>query len=115
MKTLVVLLLCMSTQAFAQSEAIRQCLSKSGVLPLQILAKTSIPKKDLDMTLFTICDEMDDPKYEDTPAHFAQVDPWYDQAVSVVARLLVDCTKRPSRLWPKASQARMPSCATVRI
>lgn len=84
MKTLLILLLCMSSHSFAQSEAIRQCLSKSGVVPLQILAKTSIPKKDLDMTLFTICDEMDDPKYEDTPAHFAQIDPWYDQAVSVV-------------------------------
>ncbi len=88
MKIMLVLLWMISTQALAQSEAVRQCLKRSSLVPIQVLARSAMPQNELNMALFTLCDEMDDPSYPDTPARFAQYDPWYDRAVSVVGTII---------------------------
>ncbi|MBY0516715.1 MAG: hypothetical protein K2P81_07400 [Bacteriovoracaceae bacterium] len=87
--TLIALAL-LTTTTFAQTQRVdkvRVCLERANLTPLKILSKVSMPKRDLDMALFTACDELDDPTKNES-AGFAQIDPIYDQGVSVVSSVI---------------------------
>ncbi len=69
--------------AATKAERVNKCLADSGLNPLKALSKVSMPHEEKQRAMFTICDEMDDPAQNES-AEFAQIDPLWDQAVSVV-------------------------------
>jgi hypothetical protein len=84
MKILLLGLLASSLSLAApKAEKANKCLADSGLSNLKALSRVSMPYADKQKAMFTICDEMDDPA-ENESAEFAQIDPLWDQAISVV-------------------------------